>query len=81
MHDLLTPLEAAEVLGLGRPRVYQLAREGSLETHTDGHFIFVTRASVEAWRERPIRSRQAAVAAAVERARERVALRLAQDIR
>ena len=59
--DTVTASEAAELLGVSRPRVTQMIKAGRLEGYTKGHATFVTRASVEARlveRPRPRRPRR-----------------------
>lgn len=46
--DTVTASEAAELLGVSRPRITQMIKAGRLEGYTKGHATFVTRASVEA---------------------------------
>lgn len=46
--DTVTASEAAELLGVSRPRITQMIKSGKLEGYTKGHATFVTRASVEA---------------------------------
>lgn len=59
--DTVTASEAAELLGVSRPRITQMIKAGRLEGYTKGHATFVTRASVEARlveRPRPSRPRR-----------------------
>lgn len=59
--DTVTASEAAEILGVSRPRITQMIKAGRLEGYTKGHATFVTRASVEARlveRQRPGRPRR-----------------------
>ena len=46
--NTVTASEAAELLGVSRPRITQMIKSGKLEGYTKGHATFVTRASVEA---------------------------------
>lgn len=45
--DTVTASEAAEMLGVSRPRVSQMLKTGQLQGYTKGRATFVTRASVE----------------------------------
>ena len=46
--DTMTASEAAQALGVSRPRISQMIKSGRLEGFTRGHATFVTTASVRA---------------------------------
>lgn len=46
--DTVTASEAAELLGVSRPRITQMLNVGKLMGYTKGHATFVTRESVDA---------------------------------
>ena len=46
--DTMTASEAAQTLGVSRPRISQMIKSGRLEGYTKGHATFVTVASVRA---------------------------------
>ena len=54
MTTMLTPAEAAEVMGLSRVRVYQLINEGRLPVERHGVVILIRRDDAEAHVPRPI---------------------------
>jgi excisionase family DNA binding protein len=49
---LLRPIEAAELLGLGRAKTYELIRNGTLPSVRLGKSVRVPRRELEAWVER-----------------------------
>lgn len=51
---LLSVRAASRELGIGRDRLYQLAREGRLRTIKLGRRLYVPRAELEAWVAREI---------------------------
>ena len=55
---LLTPLETAQVMGIGRTKVYELMKDGSIESVHIGECRRIPLAAVEAFIERLRRPQQ-----------------------